>query len=465
VARFQWTDWKEYLLPPEGESEDPAFHSELERLSVLGLEVSSWFGVGAAIFMLTVTTFLSRLGYLSHVMVATDLAIVAMCLLVFPFWLVRRLQRYARLAGCFLSYSVALTFIVTAAADPTLPGVTQTIPYNIVLVMLFVLASLPLRPLETLALGAALLGSYLGAMILFPQALFVPDVTPLFLASIVLVILVCTGLAAVIYRQRALTFRARQQVLHAQAQLALAESAAAQGRLAAALSHDLNSPIGALVSNLSTLGSALQKSRRGEQTSDQLIRILGEIQATAMRACQRLKEIVGRMQRYTHLDRAEEAKVDLTMLLRDTAETLSRELEDIELVLMLDPIPTLLCRPQQMSAVFTNLLLNSRNALGGKGAVHVRSMSRGEEIVIEVEDDGCGIPAERVARIFEPSFNAEGGRVSVSNWGLFNCRSIIHRLGGDIAIDSIEGKGTVVRITLPTSYRHEEGETSSTPTT
>lgn len=41
--------------------------------------------------------------------------------------------------------------------------------------------------------------------------------------------------------------------------------------------------------------------------------------------------------------------------------------------------------------------------------------------------------------------------MSVSNWGLFNCRGIIHALGGDIEIDSIEGEGTLVRITLPTS--------------
>jgi signal transduction histidine kinase len=258
-------------------------------------------------------------------------------------------------------------------------------------------------------------------------------------------------LTALIYRQRVLAFQARQQVMRAQAQLALAESAAAQGRLAAALSHDLNSPIGVIASNLSTLGSALKKSRTGDQPADQLLNVLSDLEATARSACRRLTEIVARMQRYAHLDRAQEAKVDLRTLLEDTIETLSRELTDIELVRQLEPIPRLLCRPQQMNAVFTNLLLNSRNAVGGKGVVHVRSLLLGEEIVIEVEDDGRGIPVERVPRIFEPSFRTEGGRVSVSNWGLFNCRGIIHALGGDIAIDSIEGEGTLVRITLPTS--------------
>ena len=452
MTRFQWTEWRDYLLP-EGEREDPAFRDELLRLSVLGLRVCSWFGAGAGIFMLTATTLLNHLGYLTHVLLATDLSIVGLCLLVFPFWLVPRLNRFARVAGCVLGFSVALTFIVTAVATPNTPGVAQAVPYNIVLVMMFIVAALPLRPLQTLGLGMALVGSYLVGMMLFPEALFVPDVTPLFLASTVLVLLICIGLTAVIYRQRALTFRARQQAMRAHAQLALAESAAAQGRLAAALSHDLNSPIGVIASNLSTLGSALAKSRAGDQHSDPLLSVLSDLETTARSACQRLMEIVERMHRYTHLDRAEEAKVDLRVLLEDTIETLSRELTDIELVRKLEPIPRLLCRPQQMSAVFTNLLLNSRDAIGGKGVVHVRSMLQGGEIVIEVEDDGRGIPEERVARIFEPAFKAEGGRVSVSNWSLFNCRGIVHGLGGDIEIDSIEGEGTVVRITLPAPPR------------
>jgi signal transduction histidine kinase len=65
------------------------------------------------------------------------------------------------------------------------------------------------------------------------------------------------------------------------------------------------------------------------------------------------------MQRYTHLDRAEEAKLDLKVLIEDTVETLSRELKDkdIELTLDLESVPSFHCRPQQLSAVFTNLLL------------------------------------------------------------------------------------------------------------
>ena len=81
----------------------------------------------------------------------------------------------------------------------------------------------------------------------------------------------------------------------------------------------------------------------------------------------------------------------------------------------------------------------------------VRSTKKQAEVVIEVEDDGRGISRERLDHIFEPSFVVTNGRVSTANWGLFNSRNIVTRLGGEIRIESDEGTGTKVRIVLPAS--------------
>ncbi len=59
------------------------------------------------------------------------------------------------------------------------------------------------------------------------------------------------------------------------------------------------------------------------------------------------------------------------------------------------------------------------------------------------------IPTERLDQILEPSFTMTDGRVSTGNWGLFNCRSIIHSLGGEIQLESVEGAGTTAKIILP----------------
>ncbi len=445
---IRWSDWKRYLLPEE-EQRDPALREELTRVAVVGLRAIVFITVVGVGFMLTVTTILSKLGYLSHIWVWPDLALMGTGLVGVPFWVLPRLRKHARLAGCVIGYGVALIFIVTAVTA-SYPGVEHAVPPNINLVMLVSIGAMPLRPLHTLALGSSMFVTYVGAMAIYPEKLFVPDVSPLNLASLVVVTLIFVGLTAVVYHQRASAFQARQQVLRAQAQVTLAKSAAAQGRLAAALSHELNSPIGVIKSNLSTLAVALEKSQAGEQPSDRLMKVLGDIETTARRSCERLSEVVGRMQRFTHLDRAEEAAVDVRVLLEDTVETLRAELEKTaDITLELEPLPTFRCRPQQLSAVFTNLLLNARHAIGDNGTIHVRSCANKNGVVVEVEDDGHGIPAERLDQIFEPSFTVAEGRVSTGNWGLFNCRSIIHSLGGEIQLESVEGAGTTVKIILP----------------
>jgi two-component system NtrC family sensor kinase len=64
-------------------------------------------------------------------------------------------------------------------------------------------------------------------------------------------------------------------------------------------------------------------------------------------------------------------------------------------------------------------------------------------------DNGRGIASERLPSLFEPTFAVREGRVTTSNWGLFISRSIILEHGGQIRIDSTEGKGTTVTMTLP----------------
>lgn len=446
--------FKRYLLPGEEQS-DPAFRKELTRLSTVGLKAILWVCLGAPSFMLAVTAILNRVGYQSRLWIWPNLAIIGLGLAAAPFAFVGSLHSWARGAGSFVGYSVALIFMVAAVVAPDdLPGAVNAVPLNITLVMLVGIAALPLRPMQTLVLGLSMLSTWVAAIALFPEKTFVPDSTPLFLSSLVVIILICTGLTAVVYRQRSDAFQARQQILRSQARLALSESAAAQGRLAAALSHELNSPIGVLVSHLDTLSLIQKKSKGGERPVERLLETLEEAHRSATTACRRLSDVVGRMQRFTNLDRAEEAAVDMNSLLEDTIEILSSEIQKTaEIATMLEPLPRIRCRPQQMSAVISNLLLNSRDAIDGRGTIRVRSSARQGEVVIEVEDDGRGIPGEKLAHIFEPAFTVAEGRVSTSHWGLFNCRNVVTSLGGEIRIESVEGRGTKVTIVLPVSSR------------
>src|SRR5262245_57505157 len=213
--------------------------------------------------------------------------------------------------------------------------------------------------------------------------------------------------------------RSFEDLRAAQARLLLNETAASQGRLAAVLSHELNSPIATLRSAVESLVALYKKKRESDET--RLAGIFEDLAHTALESCRRLKELIARMQRFTNLDRAEEQAVDLNELLRDTIGLLQSELnEGAEVILDLKPLPTVKCRPQQLSAVFLNLLRNAAAHLGEKGKISVSSLQSDTEIVIQVCDNGRGITAERLASLFEPTFAVKEGRVASANWGLFS---------------------------------------------
>ena len=199
---IRWSDWKPYLLPEE-EQQDPALREELTRVAVAGLKAVVFMTVVGVGFMLTVTTFLSKLGYLSHVWVWPDLALMGTGLLGVPFWVVPRLRKHARLAVSVIGYGVVLIFIVTAVTA-SYPGVEHAVPPNINLVMLVAIGAIPLRPLHTLALGSSIFVTYVGAMALYPEKLFVPDVSPLNLTALAAVILIFVGLTAIVYHPASL---------------------------------------------------------------------------------------------------------------------------------------------------------------------------------------------------------------------------------------------------------------------
>jgi len=324
-------------------------------------------------------------------------------------------------------------------------------------VMLVGIAALPLKPLQVLTLGFAIGITYLGLLLLpgLPPSLDVAPQIPLLLVAYV--VLLSTALTAVVYHQRVSAYHARRAAEQAfellrlaQVRVCVSENDASQGRFAAAMSHELNSPLGALTSAFDTL---VQIHKRVQSQPEQLKRleeVFDQAARSGRQSTERLKETVERMKHLTNFDRAEERVVDLNELWSDTVALLDSELEPkAEVKLDLTPIPPLKCRPQQIGAVFSNLLRNAAAAMDRRGRIRVSSQARNGEIVLEVEDNGRGIPADHLEGLFDPAFHVDRGRVSTTHWGLFITRTIVTDHGGHIELDSKEGQGTTVRILLP----------------
>jgi signal transduction histidine kinase len=117
--------------------------------------------------------------------------------------------------------------------------------------------------------------------------------------------------------------------------------------------------------------------------------------------------------------------------------------------LSLQNLPSVSCRPQQIGAVFTNIVDNAIRASEGRGCVTIETLAQNRHVEVRIRDAGKGFIKEALTGIFEPGFREEGGRVSTGNWGLFSARQIIREHAGEIWIESEPEKGTVVTVTLP----------------
>ncbi|PYV82710.1 MAG: hypothetical protein DMG05_27655 [Acidobacteria bacterium] len=245
--------------------------------------------------------------------------------------------------------------------------------------------------------------------------------------------------------------RAAEELRRAESQVLLSENAASMGRFAAALSHELNSPLGALKSALQTCNAlAEKKATLPVEKREEVDEVEAQLRRNAMESADRLHQIVLRMQRFTNMDSKEILLVDLNSLLQDVVDALKLQIkEGVTLELDLQPIPRISVRPQQISAVFSNLLQNAVEGLTSAGNVWLTTCQAGSQLQIVVRDDGRGVSAEELASIFDPSFKVKAGRVATGNWGLFSCRQIIREHGGEIEIQSTPGHGTTVRVTLP----------------
>jgi signal transduction histidine kinase len=237
----------------------------------------------------------------------------------------------------------------------------------------------------------------------------------------------------------------------AESQVLLSEYAGSIGRFAAALSHELNSPLGALRNALQT--SRRLAERKQTASADKLAEleaIEAELSRTALEAVERLNQMVVRMQRITNLDRDEALPTDLNALLSDVTDLLKSATQAPTAVeLDLQPLPALSIRPLQMSAVFSNLLQNAIDGSAATGTVKISTRRLLGSVEIVFQDGGRGISSEELAHVFDPAFRVREGRVSTGNWGLFSSRQIVRECGGDISIQSSSGQGTVVRIVLP----------------
>ena len=177
--------------------------------------------------------------------------------------------------------------------------------------------------------------------------------------------------------------------------------------------------------------------------SDQVV---GELNVGA----HRISELVRVVKEYSFLDRAPIQEVDVTAGIRDTLVILKHKLRSVEITLDFDgDLQKVEVPVRDLNQVWTNLIDNAADVMSDGGKLTITAHNDGDDVVVEVSDNGPGIPDDVAPRIFDPFFTTkEPGKGT--GLGMHTVHTIVTRIGGDISL-STGSDGTTFTVRIPTT--------------
>lgn len=264
-------------------------------------------------------------------------------------------------------------------------------------------------------------------------------------------------------------------------QLANSEKLASLGEMVAGISHELNTPIAFVQSNLSLMVDTISEIAESAKLGSRLTRLchgsekdiirlkmnansvrsktpsndmdiepeeLRELVEQSLSGITLMSELVKNLKEFTRVDRTRTDSFDLNHGL-DNVHYIVRSVipENVVIKKEFGPIPTIECMASQINQVFLNLIQNAAHA--GATEVTLKSEAIDGQVCISIIDNGSGISDDVLPNIFD-SFYTTKDREKGTGLGLYISKDIVESHGGDIEVETEIGKGTTFRVWLPT---------------
>lgn len=255
--------------------------------------------------------------------------------------------------------------------------------------------------------------------------------------------------------------QANRDLLDAQAQLVQSSKMASLGMLAAGIAHEINTPVGTIHSNADVERRAVEAIRKiisdlefkqeimSSSQLDRTLKILEDVNRSTLAATGRVSKVVQSLKNFARLDQAEIEQVDLHEGLDSTLTLMDHLLKDrIKVTRNYGTLPKVRCYVSQINQVFANIITNAAQAIEQQGNITITTLQENSQAIIRLADDGSGILAEHLSKIFDPGFTTKGVRVGIG-LGLSIAYRIIEMHKGTIEVDSKPGQGAVFTIRLP----------------
>jgi len=251
-----------------------------------------------------------------------------------------------------------------------------------------------------------------------------------------------------------------------QQQVIVQEKMASLGQLVAGLTHEFNTPLGAIRSMKNTKSKALRRLQAAlkniapdtagkEHEIRNVMETISKADQLIDQGTERLNEIITNLKNFTRLDEAETAMADIHEGLDSVLALIRHDLlTNIEVVREYGEIPPFVCQPRKLNQVFLNILKNACQAIENKGQITITTSLKKDMVNVAIRDTGRGIKQDDLKSIFDPGFTAKSSVVRAS-LGLSICQQIVQDHHGKINVESQLGKGSVFTVILPTEFKND----------
>ncbi len=266
--------------------------------------------------------------------------------------------------------------------------------------------------------------------------------------------------------------------------LVQSEKMASLGRLVAGIAHELNNPMGYVLSNISTLDkyvsallqimqayhryalllkegrlsdveAAIQELDRLKEQEDFsfLLKDMPNLISETKEGINKIKGIIQDLRVFSHAEKVDKTYADINACIESTLRMLWNEIKyKADVVKEFAPLPQIPCYPQDLTQAFTNIIVNAVDAIAQHGTITIRTSEKQDNVIIEISDTGAGMSDEVLSRIFEPFYTTKDPGKG-TGLGLSITHEIIRKHEGEIRVFSKLGQGSTFIISIPIKGR------------
>ncbi len=247
-----------------------------------------------------------------------------------------------------------------------------------------------------------------------------------------------------------------RELKNAHSQLIQSAKMAVIGQIGAGVAHEINNPLTSILGFTQLLSSKLDKLNLDPETFKIFKNYLEKIEKES----ERCKIIVEKLLSFSRKPSEGIEIFDINKVIEDTLSLLKSQLTVSNIDVITDfkvDLPLVKGIPNQIQQVFVNMIVNAKDAMPNGGELKISTEIEDDMVKISFSDTGHGISKENLSKIFEPFFTTKHDKKSVG-LGLSISYNIIREHGGDIKVESEEGKGTSFYIYLPSSKGENNGK-------